>query len=139
MGKTILGGIIGTAAMTIIMYLAPMMGMPKMSAPDMLSGMMGMPIIVGWIMHFMIGIIFALAYTYFFAPAVQISNVWVKGAVFGVAVFIFAQIVMAIMGSMSNMPKPEGSMMLMVMGSLLGHIVYGMGVAKTIDQKFSDS
>ena len=133
MNKSILGGIIGTAIMSIVMFLAPMMGMPKMSPPEMLAGIMGVPVLVGWVMHFMIGIIFALAYTYFFAPAVKIDNVYVKGAVFGIAVFIFAQIMMAIMGSMSNMPKPEGSMMMIVMGSVIGHIVYGMGVAKTVE------
>ena len=88
--KSILGGIVGTIIMSFVMMIAPMMGMPKMSPPDMLAGMMGMPVMVGWVMHFMIGIIFALAYTYLFAPKVKIGNLLVKGAVFGFVVFIFA-------------------------------------------------
>jgi len=118
--------------MTIVMMIAPMMGMPKMSPPDMLAGMMGMPVIVGWVMHFMIGIIFAFGYTYLFAPKVKINNLFVKGAVFGFVVFIFAQIMMAIMGAMLPMPKMEGSMMLMMIGSIMGHIIYGMAVSKTV-------
>ena len=51
--KSILAGIIGTVLMTAVMMMAPMMGMPKMSPPEMLSGMLNMPIFVGWIMHFM--------------------------------------------------------------------------------------
>lgn len=130
--KSILGGIIGTIIMTIITMIAPMMGMPKMSPPDMLAVMMGMPVIVGWVMHFMIGIIFAFAYTYLFAPKVKINNLFVKGAIFGFVVFIFAQIMMAIMGAMLPMPKMEGSMMLMMVGSIMGHIIYGMAVSKTV-------
>ena len=134
LNKSILGGIVGTAVMTMVIFLAPMMGMPKMSPPDMLAGMLGMPVIVGWIMHFMIGIIFAFIYTNFFASSITIDNIYVKGACFGVTVFIFAQIVMAIIGAMMPMAKPEGSMMMMLMGSLLGHIIYGMGVSKTVNQ-----
>ncbi len=134
--KTILAGIISTAVMTLVTMIAPMMGMPKMSPPAMLSGMLGMPMFVGWVMHFMIGIMFAFAYTYLFAPNVKIKNIWLKGAVFGVVVFIFAQIMMAIMGAMMPMPKMEGSMMAMMMGSLMGHIIYGMTVAKVVGNAY---
>ena len=130
--KSILAGVIGTALMSLIMFVAPMMGIPKMSPPDMLAGMMGMPIIVGWVMHFMIGIIFAFAYTYLFAPKVKISNLFLKGAVFGFVVFIFAQIMLAIIGAMLPMSKIEGSIMLIMMGSIIGHVIYGMAVSKTV-------
>jgi len=132
--RSILGGVIGTVIMTMIMFVAPMIGMPKMSPPDMLAGMMGMPIMLGWIMHFMIGITFALAYTFLFAPKVKISNIYLKGAIFGFVAFIFAQIAMAMMGAMVSMPKPEGSMILMMIGSIIGHIVFGIGVSKTVWQ-----
>lgn len=128
--KSILAGIIGTVIMTIVMMIAPMMGMPKMSPPAMLSGMMGMPVFIGWIMHFMIGIIFAFAYTYLFN--VKIANIWIKGSLFGFAAFVFAQIMMAIMGAMMPMPAMEGSKVLMMIGSLIGHLIFGMAVAKTV-------
>lgn len=128
--KTILAGIVGTAVMTMVMFLAPMMGLPKMNAAEMLSSMMKAPVIVGWIMHFMIGIIFALAYTFIFVSKVKVKNLVVKGAIFGFVVFIFAQIVMAMMAAiMGPMPQPEGGMMLMIVGSVIGHIVYGISVA----------
>ena len=130
--KSILAGVIGTALMSLVTFIAPMMGIPKMSPPDMLAGMMGMPIIVGWVMHFMIGIIFAFAYTYLFAPKVKISNLFLKGAVFGFVVFIFAQIMLAIIGAMLPMSKIEGSIMLIMMGSIIGHVIYGMAVSKTV-------
>ena len=130
--KSILGGIVGTIIMTIVMMIAPMMGMPKMSPPAMLANMLDMPLVVGWVMHFMIGVIFAFAYTYLFAPKVKINNLFVKGAVFGFVVFIFAQIMLAIMGAMLPMPKMEGSMILMMIGSIMGHIIYGMAVSKTV-------
>lgn len=133
MSKSILGGIVGTILMTVVTMVAPMMGMPKMSPPDMLAGMMNMPIFVGWIMHFMIGIIFALVYTYLFAPKVNIGNLIVKGAVFGFAAFIFAQIALAIMGAIFPMPAMEGSMILTMIGSIIGHVVFGIGVSKTVN------
>ena len=130
--NAIIAGVVGTALMTMVMFAAPMMGLPKMSAPDMLAGMMGVPVIVGWLMHFMIGVIFALVYSYFFTASVRISNIYVKGALFGVAVFVFAQIVMAMASAMSSTSTPEGSMALMMMGSLMGHVIYGVGVSKIV-------
>ncbi|MBT4468717.1 MAG: hypothetical protein HN593_01200 [Lentimicrobiaceae bacterium] len=137
--KTILAGIIGTAIMSVVMMVAPMMGMPKMSPPNMLAGMLGMPVFVGWVMHFMIGIIFAFAYTYLCIFKHKISNVWLKGAVFGIIAFVFAQIMMGIMGMMMPMPKMEGSMVLMAIGSLMGHIIFGMAVAKTVGETYCSS
>lgn len=136
--KSIVAGIIGTVVMTIVMMVAPMMGMPKMSPPEMLAGMLGVPVVVGWVMHFMIGIIFAFAYTYLCIFKHKIYNVWLKGAVFGIVTFVFAQIVMAMMGMMMPMPKMEGSMMAMMMGSLMGHIIFGMTVSKTVGDAYCD-
>lgn len=128
--QALIGGIIGTAVMTLVMMIAPMMGMPKMSPPEMLSMMMGFPIVVGWMMHFMIGVIFAIAYAFFFINVVKkISNNILKGAIFGMAAFVFAQIMMAIMGMMLPMPPMEGSMMLMMVGSIMGHVIFGITVA----------
>jgi asparagine N-glycosylation enzyme membrane subunit Stt3 len=129
--KSILAGIIGTIAMTLLMMAAPMMGMPKMSPPEMLSGMLGLPIFIGWLMHFMIGIAFAFAYTYLFVLIKKLNNVYLKGIVFGVMVFVFAQIMIAIMGAILPMPDIQGSPLLITIGSLMGHIVFGIGVSKT--------
>lgn len=130
--KSILAGIIGTVLMTLVMMVAPLMGMPKMSPPEMLSVMLGVPIFIGWLMHFMVGIIFALAYTYFFVLIRKINNVYLKGAVFGILVFVFAQIMLAVMGSILPMPDMQGSPLLITIGSLIGHIVFGLGVSKTV-------
>lgn len=125
--QTILAGLVATAVMTGFMFLAPMMGLPKMNPAEMLSGMMGVPLMVGYLMHFMIGVIFAAAYVYLFNPKVHISSKILKGALFGFTVFIFAQVMMFIIGKM--MPMPQDNMMLMMLGSLIGHLVYGIVVA----------
>lgn len=116
---------------------APMMGMPKMNPAEMLSGMMGLPIAVGWFMHFMIGITFAAAYAFFFINLVKkVSNNILKGAIFGFAAFVFAQIMMAIIGMMMPMPKMEGSMILMMVGSIMGHVIFGVVVAQFVKEDY---
>jgi len=130
--KSILAGIIGTIIMTIIMMLAPTIGLPKMSPPEMLSTMLGVSIIVGWPLHFMIGVMFAFFYTYVYTNKWKNSNIYLKGGTFGIIVFVFAQIMMSIMGTIMPMPKMEDSMIFTVIGSLIGHIVYGITVAKTV-------
>ncbi len=125
----LIAGMVATAVMTGFTFLAPMMGLPKMNPAEMLTGMMGVPIMVGYLMHFMIGVIFAAAYVYLFNPKVHINNKFLKGSLFGFAVFIFAQVMMFIIGKIMPMPMMEGSMMLMMIGSLIGHLVFGIVVA----------
>lgn len=124
-------GIAGTAVMTMVMFAAPFMGMPKMNPAAMLAEMMGLPMALGWIMHFMIGIVFAATYVYILRNRLQkMQSRFLEGAVFGFAVFVFAQIMMITMNALlPAIPSPEGSMILVLMGSIIGHMVYGIVVA----------
>lgn len=131
--KVVIAGIVATAVMTIVGVMAPFMGLPKMNPAEMLSGMMGVPLALGWIMHFMVGIIFASAYVYWFDPKVKIHNRFWKGMAFGFAVFVFAQIMMFLMSKVFPMPQdPSANMVLMMIGSLIGHLVFGVFVAWTM-------
>lgn len=127
--QSVIAGLVATAVMTGFIFLAPMMGLPKMNPAEMLSGMMGVPLIVGYLMHCMIGIIFAAAYVYLFNSKVRIQSKLVKGSLFGFAVFIFAQVMIFIIGKLMPMPMAEDNMMLIMLGSLIGHLVYGIVVA----------
>ncbi|MDD8018282.1 MAG: hypothetical protein PHP42_07900 [Bacteroidota bacterium] len=128
--KTLSAGIAATAVMTMVTFAAPMMGLPKMNPAEMLSGMMGVPVAIGWLMHFMVGVVFAAAYAFLFLPNVKLPNLPIKGALFGIAVFVFAQIMMVMMSFVVGpMPMPEGGMMLTIVGSVIGHVVYGDVVA----------
>ncbi len=118
--KGILAGVLGTVAITITAtFGAPMMGLPKMDIAEMLAGVMGGSVTLGWVAHFMIGTILAFGYALFQAklpgPAV------VRGALYGIAPWLMAQIVvmpMMGMGFFSGTFAPA-------FGSLIGHLVYG--------------
>ena len=130
MQKAILAGIVGTVVMTAVIMVGPMMGMPEMPIPEMLAGMLGAPVAVGWVMHFMIGISLAIGYVQFFK--VPIENLVLKGVIFGVIAFVFAQVGMMAMVKMGLVTPPPGSMAMMVMGRLIGHIIFGIAVALTV-------
>ncbi|QQR88025.1 MAG: hypothetical protein IPJ76_07370 [Flavobacteriales bacterium] len=134
--KAAMAGLLATAAMTLVMLVAPFMGLPKMDPAAMLSMMLGVPLALGWAMHFMIGVVFALAYALFFRKVVRKANgAVVKGALFGLAAFVFAQVVIGLMGALlGGMPPMEGSMMLMAIGSILGHVVFGIVVALIVKE-----
>ncbi|MCY7408823.1 MAG: hypothetical protein LH473_00990 [Chitinophagales bacterium] len=137
--QPIIGGIVATVAFSLETIIAPFMGLPKMSPPEMLSTMMGVSIALGWIMHFMVGIIFAFAYAFLFIKVVKkVSNNILKGAIFGLAVFIIAQIFIAIIGLLMPMPPMEGSMMLVIIGSFIAHIIFGIVVALFVKEQVGE-
>ncbi|MGQ0767084.1 MAG: DUF6789 family protein [Gemmatimonadota bacterium] len=119
-GRAVAGGLAGTAAMTAVgLWIAPMMGMPRMNPAEMLAGQMGGNMAVGWIAHFMIGTILALIYA---AVAKSLPGApWLRGALYGFAPWLLAQIVVM---PMMGMPVFSGSMVIAI-GSLIGHLVYG--------------
>lgn len=127
------GGIIATAVMTLVMLMAPLMGMPKMPIGNMLADFMHIPVALGWIAHFMIGTILAGIYVLVFQERLPGNDI-VKGAVYSLLPFLMAQVaVMPMMGAgffSSATPAP----LLMVMGSLVGHLVYG-GVLGYVTKK----
>lgn len=137
LAQSLVAGIAATIVMTIVMMIAPMLGMAEMNPPAMVSNMLGMPIAVGWIMHFMIGIVFAASYVYFFRPILPIGNKVVKGIVFGIIIAILAKIGMTIMSAMAGgeTPEPEGAMVPMIMALVLGHVIFGIVVALVAKSK----
>ncbi len=126
-GRAVLAGLVGTAVMTIVAMMAgPLMGI-EMDVPKMLSGFMHTPITVGWLAHFMIGTILALIYAAFVIDRLP-GAPWARGALYGLAPFFLAQIaVMPIMG-MGFFTINAPNTIMLVMGSLIGHLVYGATV-----------
>lgn len=134
--QSVTSGIIATVGMTVLMVIGGAMGMPKMSPPEMLAGMMKVPVAAGWVMHFMIGIIFAAGYVLFFNDWLKkISSKLLKGVIYGIIAFIVGQISIAILSAIfgdTGMPQPQGSAVLMMIGSVMGHLVFGIIVAMVV-------
>lgn len=132
-GRALLGGFIATVVMTMIMYVAPMMGMPKMDIAAMLGSMMSQqmpaPMSGGWLIgmmiHFVDGtIIFPLIYAYLlyrFLP----GSPWLKGLMWGLILWLLAQVMVMPMMGMGVFSANAPERMKAVMGSLIGHIIYG--------------
>ena len=59
--SAVISGFIATAAMTMFTFMAPLMGF-EMDIPKMLANTMGAPIIVGWMAHFMVGLVLAFVF-----------------------------------------------------------------------------
>jgi hypothetical protein len=123
-GRTILGGFVGTLAITLLMYKgAPMMGLPEMDIAGMLGRMLG-----GWtpgfMMHFVNGIlIFPLVYAYLLFSKLP-GGPAMKGITWGVVLWLMAQVVVMPMMGAGIFGLKMGGMM-SVVASLMGHVVYG--------------
>lgn len=120
-GRGVAAGAVGTAAITMLMLGAPLMGMPKMPIGEMLGSFLHVGSPAGWAMHVVIGLVLALIYAGLFATRLP-GGPARRGAIYGLGVFLVAQIVVTpMMGggvfSGGNMP--------MIVGSLMGHVVYG--------------
>ncbi len=148
MKKLLLAGFAATVAMTALMYMAPMMGMPKMDIATMLGTMIlaspGPAFWVGMMIHFMMGtVLFPAIYGFALQPS---SNGTGRGVAFGLVLWAAANLmVMPMMGVIhpmvkSGMMPAPGFLMLNLgimapVGSLIGHLVYGALLGKLAGPK----
>lgn len=136
----IIAGLVGTLAISMVMALAPKMGMPKMDIVDMLSTMFGKPNrVLGWMMHLMMGIVFALIYSFLWTAGFG-NATWLNGLLFGAGHWLIVGVMMAVIPMMhvgiknGDVDPPglwmtnQGGMMAFV-GGLMGHMVFGLVVA----------
>lgn len=124
LGKAILGGAIGTALMTGMMYMvAPMMGL-HMDIAAMLGSMMGGNWAAGMAAHLMLGtVVFPALYTLVLFAKLPGAPV-VRGATWGVGLWLMAQLIVMPMMGAGVFSSNAGGMMAAA-GSLMGHLLYG--------------
>lgn len=120
-GRALAAGAAGTAVMTMLMLAAPMMGMPRMPIGEMLGAFLRIGTTLGWVMHGVIGLVLAAVYAGAFAGRLPGAPA-LRGAAYGFLVFLVAQLLVTPMmgGGVFSGGNPA-----MIMGSLLGHLVYG--------------
>lgn len=132
-GKAIGAGLAGTASMTVLMLTAPMMGMPRMPIGEMLGSFLGIGPEAGWAMHAAIGIMLAAIYAVGLNERLP-GRPWLRGASYGVVVFFVAQLVVI---PMMGGGVFSGGNVMMIAGSLAGHLVFGVIVGAVYGQESS--
>ena len=122
--RLVLGGFVGTMAMTAMMYMvAPMMGV-RMDIAAMLGSMLGGSWAAGMAMHFINGtVLFPLVYGYLLVSRLP-GPPLLRGALWGVVLWLIAQtMVMPMMGA--GLFSAAAGGMVAAVGSLVGHVLYG--------------
>ncbi|OGO69397.1 MAG: hypothetical protein A2Z49_04870 [Chloroflexi bacterium RBG_19FT_COMBO_56_12] len=131
---SIIAGLLGTLAMTLLMIMAPRMGMPKMDIIGMLGTMFtaseGAARVLGTPAHFMMGVIFAIIYSLLWSLGIG-SPTWLWGLIFGAVHGVVVMVMMPVVTKMLPRPPQIESGPLMVVGLLMGHLAFGLVVALT--------
>ncbi len=123
-GRAVLGGFVGTLAMTAMMYMvAPMMGL-HMDIAAMLGKTIGVGWTAGMVIHFVNGtLIFPAIYAFILASSLPGGPV-IKGTTWGAILWLIAQLVVMPMMGAGVFSRAMGGMMA-AGGSLVGHVLYG--------------
>lgn len=138
--SAVISGLVGTIAISAVMAMAPLMGMPKMDIVGMLSTMFGKPNkVLGWIMHFMMGVVFALIYAFLWSIGIGSAG-WLSGLIFGAVHWLVVGLMMAMIPVMhvgiknSDVEAPglwmtnQGGVLAFI-GGLMGHMIFGLVAA----------
>jgi len=128
----IIAGLAGTVAMTILMYLAPLMGMPKLDIIAMLGTMFTsnktVSTIIGVMAHLMMGVIFAFIYVLLWSFGIG-SPTWLWGLIFGAVHGLVVYMIMPMINRMHPRSVEMEGGTKMAVGMVMVHMVYGLVVA----------
>ncbi len=124
-----LAGFAATVVLSVLMVAKGMMGvMPELDVAAMIAAMIGAPIFVGWIAHFMIGTVawgggFAVLY-----DVIPGGSAVMNGIVFGIAAWLGMMIMVMPMAGAGFFGMNLG-MMAPVM-TLVLHVIFGVVLGK---------
>jgi uncharacterized membrane protein YagU involved in acid resistance len=127
-GRAVAAGLVGTAVMTVLLLIEPSVGLPKIAMGQIVSTSLGLASAslaigptLGWIIHFLVGVLLAVIYAAFFASRLPGSAV-VRGLIYGGLVFLLAQLIFMPLAGIGFFSRGD---LELIAGSLLGHLVYG--------------
>ena len=127
-GRAAAAGLIGTGVMTALLLVEPSVGLPKIAMGQVLSTALGLTsahlasgAALGWLLHFLMGVLLALLYAAVFDQRLP-GTPLIRGLLYGVLVFVAAQLLFMplVGGGVFSHGDPE-----LLAGSLLAHLVYG--------------
>ena len=91
--SSLIGGVTGTAVITAMMLLANALGMNGIDYGKLLANFTGTTPLIGWVMHFGVGILLAFVYVYFFRDEFQ-GAYPVRGLIYSIIPYVITMIIL---------------------------------------------
>ena len=137
--KIFVAAFCATLAMTGFMLIAPVVGLPRMDMGSILGEMFNGNKLVGWILHFVLGIIFAIPYVLMFNHWIPVEHKIARGAIYGILVFVLSEIIITAVNISGHLKWDEKeSIALMVFGNSIACMIYGAVLGAFFERKGYD-
>lgn len=123
MKTAVIGGVVGTAVITLMMIIADALGMPGIDYGKMLAQFTQTTPLVGWIMHFVMGVILAFVYVYYFRDEFQ-GPYPIRGLIYSIIPYVVTMIMlfpMAVMGTGQEINSPG----VFIVATMVAYFAYG--------------
>ncbi len=122
--KGMIAGFAATVVLSLLMMMKSAMGlMPGLDVIAMLSGMMGSGLAMGWVAHFMIGVVVWGGLFALLSPNIPGGSLWLKGVIFGTGAWLLMMVAVMPMAGAGIFGMKFG-MVASVM-TLMLHVIYG--------------
>ncbi|TDH27354.1 hypothetical protein EXU57_07140 [Segetibacter sp. 3557_3] len=122
--NTVLAGIAGTAVITSMMLLLSAVGMPDIEYGTMLATFTHTSPIVGWIMHFAMGILLAFLYVNYFRDEIN-GPYAMRGLIYSVLPWGVTLIMLFPMLGMKAISANSQSPGIFILSTMIAYLAYG--------------
>ncbi len=122
--NTVLAGIAGTAVITGMMLLLSALGMPDIEYGTMIAAFTHTSPVVGWIMHFIMGIVLAFLYVNFFRDEIN-GPYAIRGLIYSVLPWGITLIMLFPMLGMTSISANSQSPGIFIVSTMVAYLAYG--------------
>ncbi len=122
--SAVAGGIAGTAVITGMMLLLSFVGMPDINYGTMLAGFTQTSPLLGWVMHFIMGIVLAFIYVYFFRDEISFPYA-MRGLIYSVLPWAITLIMLFPMMGLETGLSGKQSPGIFILSTMIAYLAYG--------------
>jgi uncharacterized membrane protein YagU involved in acid resistance len=130
LARIFVAGVGATVVITVTTMVVYWAGGPRMNEAELLSYLFGLPMPVTWVLHFGVGITFAILYSLLIEAWLKKLHSWfARGAAFGVIAFVLAQVSFILIGAVTGRTPPVvGSLPVMAAVAFFAHVIFGIAL-----------
>jgi hypothetical protein len=124
-GKTTIAGLAATAIMSLIIILVGLSALPTMNFATLIATLLGIHVAFGWVVHFAIGIFWAMIYALLVNENLPVISNIGRGIIYSILLFVLSSFAMLIAAPANGDNALQQNAVLALLVNLPAYFAYG--------------
>lgn len=134
-GKITIAGLAATGLMSIIIILVGLSALPTMNFATLIASLLGIHVAFGWVMHFAIGIFWAMVYAVLVNENLPVISNIGRGIIYSILLFVLSSFAMLVAAPANGDESLKQNAVLALLVNLPAYFAYGAALGFLLPRK----